>query len=324
VVFLCCCRRPVAVACPVCRRMYLLPPFLPSFSCRRLWCGADGDRGFLFFFFTNCYTSTGHNQNCYRKSMSRVHRNPSCSCQKHQLDTRLQTAQRRAHPLGKKNRPFCSDQMTPLRESLTRAFLSCMPPLLAITVSPLSFVALSASGLLIVCRVRDDGTGGMEGHVSRDCTMEQKAKSCYRCGREGHIVRCILRPRFQDFFLVTSLRCSLLVLFGDLSRAIAPNLRAAPVDLEDQVAVLARNAIAAARSVILRVRALRRPEAVQEEEATAVVGEAIVVSGAGAGAAVGAVKKHGMVSHVSCRFARGVLILFVFGGGFFEVTLAVE
>jgi Zinc knuckle len=33
------------------------------------------------------------------------------------------------------------------------------------------------------------GVGGMEGHVSRDCTMEQKAKSCYRCGREGHIVR---------------------------------------------------------------------------------------------------------------------------------------
>ena len=67
VVFLCCCRR-VAVACPVCRRMYLLlPSFLPSFSCR-LWCGADGDRYFLFF--TNCYTSTGHNQNCYRKSMS--------------------------------------------------------------------------------------------------------------------------------------------------------------------------------------------------------------------------------------------------------------
>jgi hypothetical protein len=71
VVFLCCCRRRVAVACTVCRRMYLLvPSFLPSFSCRRLWCGADGDRNFLFFFFTNCYTSTGHNQNCYRKSMS--------------------------------------------------------------------------------------------------------------------------------------------------------------------------------------------------------------------------------------------------------------
>ncbi|KAF8489826.1 hypothetical protein F5888DRAFT_1744858 [Russula emetica] len=50
VVFLCCCCRRVAVACPVCRRMYLLPSFLPSFSCRRLWCGADGDRDFLSFF----------------------------------------------------------------------------------------------------------------------------------------------------------------------------------------------------------------------------------------------------------------------------------
>jgi len=39
--------------------------------------------------------------------------------------------------------------------------------------------------------VCDDGAGGLEGHVSRDCTMEQKAKSCYRCGREGHIVRFV-------------------------------------------------------------------------------------------------------------------------------------
>ena len=45
----------------------------------------------------------------------------------------------------------------------------------------------------------------MEGHVSRDCTLEQKAKSCYRCGREGHIVRCVLRPRFPDVSLVISL-----------------------------------------------------------------------------------------------------------------------
>ncbi|KAG2106793.1 uncharacterized protein F5147DRAFT_224672 [Suillus discolor] len=34
--------------------------------------------------------------------------------------------------------------------------------------------------------------GGLEGHVSRDCTMEVKAKSCYKCGQEGHIV-CFLR-----------------------------------------------------------------------------------------------------------------------------------
>jgi len=71
---------------------------------------------------------------------------------------------------------------------------------------------------------------------------------------------------------------------------IAPNLKAAPVALEGQVVVLARNAIAAARSVILRVRAPRRPEAeaegVQEEATAVVVGEATVVLGAGA------VKKH--------------------------------
>lgn len=30
--------------------------------------------------------------------------------------------------------------------------------------------------------------GGGEGHVSRDCTQEAKAKSCYKCGQEGHIV----------------------------------------------------------------------------------------------------------------------------------------
>jgi len=33
--------------------------------------------------------------------------------------------------------------------------------------------------------------GGMEGHVSRECTMEAKAKSCYKCGQEGHIVRIV-------------------------------------------------------------------------------------------------------------------------------------
>ena len=32
-------------------------------------------------------------------------------------------------------------------------------------------------------------TGGLEGHVSRDCTMEPRAKSCYKCGQAGHISR---------------------------------------------------------------------------------------------------------------------------------------
>lgn len=30
--------------------------------------------------------------------------------------------------------------------------------------------------------------GGGEGHVSRDCSAVQKAKTCYKCGEEGHIV----------------------------------------------------------------------------------------------------------------------------------------
>jgi hypothetical protein len=91
---------------------------------------------------------------------------------------------------------------------------------------------------------------------------------------------------------------------------IAPNLRAAPAALEGQVVVLARNAIAAARSVTLRVRAPRRPEeevvvvvVVVVQEATTV--EATVVLGAGveAEAGAGAVKKHGALSHVSCLVA---------------------
>lgn len=100
------------------------PLFFPPF--RRLWCGADGDRDFLFFFYKLLYIDRAQSK-LLSKIHFRVHRNSSCSCQKHQLDTRLQTAQRRAHPLGKKTF-FYSDQMTPSRESLTRAFLSCAPP----------------------------------------------------------------------------------------------------------------------------------------------------------------------------------------------------
>lgn len=85
---------------------------------------------------------------------------------------------------------------------------------------------------------------------------------------------------------------------------IAPTLRAALAALEGPqvAAVLARNVIAAARLVTLRVHAPRRPEADQEEEeeeeATAVAGEAgeaTVVSEV-------AVKKHGALPCVvSCR-----------------------
>lgn len=152
------------------------PLFPPSFS--RPWCGADGDRD---FFFINCYTSTGHNQIVIEKPCC-VHR---VRVEKNQSDTRLRTAQRRGHPLGK-DYPSCSDQMTRSRGLLTPLLF------LAITVSPIPSSFLGSLSLLFVCRVRDGGTGGMEGHVSRDCSMEQKAKSCYRCGREGHIVRSLL------------------------------------------------------------------------------------------------------------------------------------
>ena len=100
-----------------------------------------------------------------------------------------------------------------------------------------------------------------------------------------------------------------------LSRVIAPNLRAAALEEDQVVVVLARNAIAVERLVTLRVHAPRRPEAVQEAEAAMAgeVGEATVVLGVGAG--VEAVKKHGGCRVLSCRL-RGVNI--------FEVTLAVE
>ena len=126
--------------------------------------------------------------------------------------------------------------------------------------------------------------------------------------------------------VVSSVRVSRFLscdLIGFLSRVIAPNLRAAAAAVaaalegRQEVAVLARNAIAAARLVTLRVRAPRRPEVVQEATAVAgVAGEATVVLGAGA------VKKHGALS---CPFrdARGVLIPFVFVF-FLEVTPAVE
>ena len=142
--------------------------------------------------------------------------------------------------------------------------------------------------------------------------MEQKAKSCYRCGREGHIVRCVLCSRLRFRFCnVLFSRCYSGIY---LSRVIAPNLRVLAALEEGQVVVvLAQNAIAVARSVTLRVRAPRRPEVVQEAEAaTAGEAEATVVLGAGA---VGAVKKLGGRRVLPCRL-RGTNIS--------EVTLAVE
>lgn len=43
-----------------------------------------------------------------------------------------------------------------------------------------------------------DSSGGLEGHVSRDCTSETKPKSCYKCGQEGHIVRPLAHRDFRN------------------------------------------------------------------------------------------------------------------------------
>lgn len=126
--------------------------------------------------------------------------------------------------------------------------------------------------------------------------MEQKAKSCYRCGQEGHIVRCLSS---------ITLSCDLITMLF-YSRVIVPNLRAALAALEGPVVVvvvvLAQNAIAAARSATLRVRAPKHPEVAQEATGVVAEGEeeeeeATVV--------LGAVKKHGALSPVlSCRCAQ--------------------
>ncbi len=138
VVFLCCCRCRVVVACPVCRRMYLLPSFSPSFSCRRPWCGADGDRDFSFFFYELLYTARAQS-----KLLSKIHvvcivtgrvrventsRTPGCELPEGGHTYLVKSSY--------------SDQMTPSCESLTRAILSCACSLLAITVSLPAFLPL--------------------------------------------------------------------------------------------------------------------------------------------------------------------------------------
>ena len=88
------------------------------------------------------------------------------------------------------------------------------------------------------------------------------------------------------------------------SRVIVPNLKAALAALQGLVAVvvvLERNAIAAARSVTLRVRAPKHLEVVAQE-ATAVVAVVVVEE---ATVILGAVKKHGARCPVlSCLRAR--------------------
>ncbi|KAI6098393.1 hypothetical protein EDD16DRAFT_560540 [Pisolithus croceorrhizus] len=89
--------------------------------------------------------------------------------------------------------------------------------------------------------------GGMEGHVSRDCSMEAKAKSCYKCGLEGHIVRC---P--ASLFYISLIRLT------PSSPVIALKTVVATVADSD---LLARNVTVAERLAISLVHVLRVPAA---------------------------------------------------------------
>jgi len=106
-------------------------------------------------------------------------------------------------------------------------------------------------------------TGGAEGHVSRDCSAPAKAKSCYKCGQEGHIVRRVILLAFKVPDVIhafsspeTALKLVTLRVVGATAAAAA------------EVA-LAPSAISVARSAILPVRALRLPLEEEEGETTA-------------------------------------------------------
>jgi hypothetical protein len=116
----------VAVACLVYRRsMYLphsplspSPPFLPFFSFLvRAWCGADGDR--VFFHTLHTYRPGAIKKKFIVPKKiwhRRVHRvSPGADLGRGQMDTRPQTAPRRAHLPGK--RPFSIDR-DGLRETI--------------------------------------------------------------------------------------------------------------------------------------------------------------------------------------------------------------
>jgi hypothetical protein len=128
------------------------------------------------------------------------------------------------------------------------------------------------------------------------------------------VTLCVVSSVRASRFHLCDLIAILSVLFANPSRVIAPNLVAAAAavvaGLEHQVVVvLGRNAIAAARSVTLRVRAPRRPEeeaaqeamAVEEEEEEEEEEEATEVLGAG----VVAVKRHGALSLAVFRVTEG-------------------
>lgn len=106
-------------------------------------------------------------------------------------------------------------------------------------------------------------TGGAEGHVSRDCSAPAKAKSCYKCGQEGHIVRRVILAVIQDPDITHAFSSPETALKQvTLAEVVGATAAAAELALE-------LSATSVARSAILPVRALRLPPEEEEGEATA-------------------------------------------------------
>lgn len=106
-------------------------------------------------------------------------------------------------------------------------------------------------------------TGGAEGHVSRDCSAPAKAKSCYKCGQEGHIVRRVILAVIQDPDITHAFSSPETALKQvTLAEVVGATAAAAELALEPSVTSVARSAI-------LPVRALRLPPEEEEEEAEA-------------------------------------------------------
>ena len=106
-------------------------------------------------------------------------------------------------------------------------------------------------------------TGGAEGHVSRDCSAPAKAKSCYKCGQEGHIVRRVILAVIQDPDITHAFSSPETALKQvTLAEVVGATAAAAELALE-------LSATSVARSAILPVRALRLPPEEVEEEAEA-------------------------------------------------------
>ena len=116
--------------------------------------------------------------------------------------------------------------------------LTLVPLVLCVSATTVSTVFSSSD---LRCSMHCNAGGG-EGHVSRDCTQEAKAKSCYKCGQEGHIVSvhaCFLNRIDHQQFI-----CSLVTALGNLTTVVA--------DLPAP-----RNATPAAKWAILPVNALK-------------------------------------------------------------------